>query len=40
MEKFTEESLLAYLIAKYAYLNDNNERAQSMFDLIMSKKPR
>lgn len=39
MAKFTPETLMAYLVAKYAYLNDNNVKAQEVYDYIMSKQP-
>lgn len=38
--QFTPESLMQYLIAKYASLNDNNVKAQQVYDLIMSKQPK
>lgn len=38
MAEFTPETLMAYLVAKYAYLNDNNAKAQEMYNYIMSKK--
>jgi hypothetical protein len=38
--EFTPEALLASLIAKYAYLNDNNAKAQATYDMIMSKQPK
>lgn len=37
---FTPESLMAYLTTKYAYLNDNNVKAQEVYDMIMSKEPK
>ena len=38
MAQFTPENLMAYLVAKYAYLNDNNVKAQQAYDYIMSKQ--
>ena len=38
MEKFTPETLMAYLVAKYAHLNDNNVKAQEVYDRIMSRQ--
>jgi len=38
MAKFTPETLMAYLVAKYAYLNDENVKAQQVYDYIMSKQ--
>ena len=38
MEKFTPETLMTYLVAKYAYLNDNNVKAQEVYDRIMSRQ--
>lgn len=32
---FTSEKLLTYLTNKYSSLNDNNAKAQQMYDLIM-----
>lgn len=37
--KFTPESLMAYLTAKYAHLNDGGKKAQEVYDAIMSKQP-
>ena len=37
--KFTPESLMALLIARYAHLEDNNVKAQAVYEMIMSKKP-
>lgn len=39
MTKFTPETLMAYLVAKYAYLNDENTKAQQVYDYIISKQP-
>lgn len=36
--QFTPESLMAYLVSKYAYLNDNNAKAQEVYDWIISKQ--
>lgn len=38
MAKFTPETLMAYLVAKYAHLNDNNVKAQEVYDRIMSRQ--
>lgn len=38
--KFTPESLMAYLIARYAYLEDDNAKAQEVYNMIMSKQPK
>lgn len=38
--KFTAESLWNYLVAKYAYLNDNNAKAQEVYDALMAKQPK
>jgi hypothetical protein len=35
---FTPESLMTYLINKYAYLNDNNVKAQEVYNKIISKQ--
>lgn len=35
---FTPESLMAHLVDKYAHLNDNNAKAQEVYDWIMSKQ--
>jgi hypothetical protein len=37
MSRFTEESLLESLKAKYAYLNDNDATALRVFNLITKK---
>jgi hypothetical protein len=37
MSTFTEESLLEFLKAKYAYLTDNNATALKVFNLITKK---
>lgn len=37
MSKFTEQSLLDQLKAKYAYLNDNDETALKVYNLIIKK---
>jgi len=37
MSKFTEESLLETLKAKYAYLNDNDATAIRVYNLILKK---
>lgn len=37
MSKFTEESLLDKLKAKYAYLKDNDETALKVYNLIIKK---
>jgi hypothetical protein len=38
MVQFTPQTLMAYLVAKYAYLNDNDTKAQQVYDYIMSKQ--
>ena len=35
---FTPESLMTYLISRYAYLNDNNVKAQEVYNRILSKQ--
>ena len=37
---FTPETLMQYLINKYAYLNDNNAKAQEVYDMIIAKEPK
>ena len=36
METFTEEKLLADLIARYAHLNDNNAKALEVYARIIA----
>ena len=40
MKTFSPETLLAMLIAKYAYLNDNNATANQVYDMIMASQPK
>jgi hypothetical protein len=35
---FTSTSLMDHLVATYAHLNDNNAKAQEIYDLLMSKR--
>jgi hypothetical protein len=37
MSNFTKESLLDRLKSKYAYLNDNDETALKVYNLILKK---
>jgi hypothetical protein len=37
MSTFTEKSLLEFLKAKYAYLNDNDATAIKVYNLILKK---
>ena len=37
---FTPEKLMQDLILMYAHLNDNNQKAQEVYDKIMSKQPK
>jgi hypothetical protein len=39
MKAFSAETLLALLIKKYEYLNDDNATAQRVYELIMASKP-
>lgn len=36
--KFTPEALLQFLIARYAYLDDNNVKAQQVYDSIIARQ--
>jgi hypothetical protein len=36
---FTPEKLMQDLILMYAHLNDNNQKAEEVYNKIMSKKP-
>jgi hypothetical protein len=40
MKTFSTETLLAELIKKYEYLNDNNATAQRVYELIMASQPK
>lgn len=40
MKTFSKETLLAELIAKYAYLNDNDATANRIYELIMASQPK
>lgn len=40
MKTFSAETLLAELIKKYEYLNDNNATAQRVYELIMASQPK
>ena len=40
MKTFSPETLLAELIKKYEYLNDNNATAQRVYELIMASQPK
>jgi hypothetical protein len=40
MNTFTPEALLASLITKYAYLNDNNATANTVYEIIMASMPK
>ena len=37
---FTPEKLMQDLILMYAHLNDNNQKAQEVYNKIMSKQPK
>ena len=36
--EFTPESLMANLVKRYEHLNDNNVRAQEVYDLITTRQ--
>lgn len=38
--KFTPESLMVYLTAKYAHLNDGGKKAKEVYDMLISKQPK
>jgi hypothetical protein len=40
MKTFSAETLLAELIARYAYLNDNNATANKVYEMIMASQPK
>lgn len=40
MKTFSPETLLAELIAKYAYLNDNDATANRVYEIIMASQPK
>jgi hypothetical protein len=40
MKTFSPETLLAELIEKYKYLNDNDATANRVYELIMASQPK